>query len=111
MFQILKFLFFNVFLGLFDVLTDLHTCLFLWEEGHPAWALVTGWWMLTPFVASAIDFVVGLTTVLKTILTFVRIIEKWWKNEPADYKNFKEFVLRFYVEAVCHLPLVITLTL
>ena len=56
MFQILKFTFFNVLLSLFDVLTDLSTCIFLWEEGHPAWALLTAFWMLMPFVVGVMDF-------------------------------------------------------
>ena len=56
MFQILKFTFFNVLLSLFDVLTDLSTCIFLWEEGHPAWALLTAFWMLMPFIVGVMDF-------------------------------------------------------
>ena len=56
MFQILKFTFFNVLLSLFDVLTDLSTCIFLWEEGHPAWALLTAFWMLMPFTVGVMDF-------------------------------------------------------
>ena len=56
MFQILKFTFFNVRLSLFDVLTDLSTCIFLWEEGHPAWALLTAFWMLMPFTVGVMDF-------------------------------------------------------
>ena len=56
MFQILKFTFCNVLLSLFDVLTDLSTCIFLWEEGHPAWALLTAFWMLMPFVVGVMDF-------------------------------------------------------
>ena len=55
-FQLLKFMFFNVLLSLFDVLSDLYTCIFLWEEGHPAWALLTGFWMLLPFIVGVMDF-------------------------------------------------------
>ena len=52
----MKFAFFNVLLSLFDVLTDLSTCIFLWEEGHPAWALLTAFWMLMPFTVGVMDF-------------------------------------------------------
>ena len=57
MFAIIKFTFFNVILGLADVLTDLITVLFLLDEGHIAWALLTAHWMVTPFLVNAADFI------------------------------------------------------
>ena len=58
MFSIFKFTFFNVILGLADVLTDLITFLFLLDEGHIAWALLTAQWMLAPFAVHASDFLI-----------------------------------------------------
>ena len=58
MFSIFKFTFFSVILGLADVLTDLITFLFLLDEGHIAWALLTAQWMLTPFAVHASDFLI-----------------------------------------------------
>ena len=57
MIQVLKFTFFNVILGLTDVLTDLSTFFFLWEEDHVLWALLTAQWMLMPFLTHAFDFI------------------------------------------------------
>ena len=54
----LKFTFFNVILGLTDVLTDLSTFFFLWEEDHVLWALLTAQWMLMPFLIHAFDFII-----------------------------------------------------
>ena len=56
MFAILKFTFFNVILGLADILTDLITFLFLLDEGHFAWALLTAQWIVMPFLVNASDF-------------------------------------------------------
>ena len=56
MIKVLKFTFFNVILGLTDVLTDLTTFLFLLEEDHILWALLTAQWMVTPFLVHAFDF-------------------------------------------------------
>ena len=53
---VLKFTFLNVILGLTDVLTDLTTFLFLLEEDHILWALLTAQWMVTPFLIHALDF-------------------------------------------------------
>ena len=58
MLEVLKFTFFNVILGLTDILTDLSTFFFLLEEDHVLWALLTAQWMLTPFLIQALDFVV-----------------------------------------------------
>ena len=58
MIQVLKFTFFNVILGLTDVLTDLSTFFFLWEEDHVLWALLTAQWMLTPFLIHAAEFLI-----------------------------------------------------
>ena len=58
MIQVLKFTFFNVILGLTDVLTDLSTFFFLWEEDHVLWALLTAQWMLMPFLIHAFGFIV-----------------------------------------------------
>ena len=58
MIAVLKFTFFNVILGLTDVLTDLSTFLFLWEEDHSLWALLTAQWMVTPFLIHAFDFLI-----------------------------------------------------
>ena len=58
MIAVLKFTFSNVILGLADVLTDLITFLFLLDEGHIAWALLTAQWMVTPFLIHAFDFIV-----------------------------------------------------
>ena len=57
MIQVLKFTFFNVILGLTDVLTDLSTFFFLWEENHIPWALLTAQWMLMPFLIHAFAFI------------------------------------------------------
>ena len=107
MFQLLKFMFFNVLLSLFDVLSDLYTCIFLWEEGHPAWALLTAFWMLMPFTVGVMDFFARWMTFPNNEFLHCRIIEKWWRNEPQDYNTFKEFAWGFYREAVGHLPMVI----
>ena len=56
MIKVLKFTFFNVILGLTDVLTDLTTFLFLLEENHILWALLTAQWMVTPFLVHAFEF-------------------------------------------------------
>ena len=58
MFAIIKFTFFNVILGLADVLTDLATFFFLLEEGHVTWAFLTAQWMVTPFIVEAFNFLV-----------------------------------------------------
>ena len=58
MLAIIKFTFFNVILGLADVLTDLTTFLFLLEEGHVTWAFLTAQWMVTPFIVEAFIFLV-----------------------------------------------------
>ena len=58
MLAIIKFTFFNVILGLADVLTDLTTFLFLLEEGHVTWAFLTAGWMVTPFIVEAFNFLV-----------------------------------------------------
>ena len=58
MFAIIKFTFFNVILGLADVLTDLITFFFLLEEGHVTWAFLTAGWMVTPFIVEAFIFLV-----------------------------------------------------
>ena len=56
MIAVLKFTFFNVMLGLTDILTDLSTFFFLLEEDHVLWALLTAQWMRTPFLIHAFDF-------------------------------------------------------
>ena len=53
-----KFTFFNVILGLTDILTDLATFFFLLEEDHVSWALLTAQWMVTPFLIHALDFLI-----------------------------------------------------
>ena len=58
MFQVLKFTFFNVILGLTDILTDLSTFFFLLEEDHVLWALLTAQWMVMPFITHALDFII-----------------------------------------------------
>ena len=58
MFAVLKFTFFNVILGLVDILTDLSTFFFLLAEDHFLWALLTAQWMLTPFLIHAFDFII-----------------------------------------------------
>ena len=58
MLEVLKFTFFNVILGLTDILTDLSTFFFLLEEDHVSWALLTALWMVTPFFVHALDFVI-----------------------------------------------------
>ena len=58
MLAVLKFTFFNVILGLTDVLTDLSTFFFLLAEDHVLWALLTAQWMLMPFLIHAFDFIV-----------------------------------------------------
>ena len=58
MIAVLKFTFFNVILGLTDVLTDLSTFLFLLEEDQPLWALLTAQWMVAPFLIHAFDFLI-----------------------------------------------------
>ena len=59
MFAVVKFTCLNVILGLADVLTDSITFLFLLDEGHIAWALLTAQWMVTPFLVHASDFIFG----------------------------------------------------
>ena len=58
MLAVLKFTFFNVILGLADILTDLSTFFFLLEEDHVSWALLTAQWMVTPFIKHALDFII-----------------------------------------------------
>ena len=55
MLAVLKFVFFNTFLGGIDVSTDLDTFLLL-VENHPNWAALTMTWMFTPFVMHALAF-------------------------------------------------------
>ena len=58
MIPVLKFTFFNVILGLTDVLTDLSTFFFLLAEEHVLWALLTAQWMVTPFLIHALEFII-----------------------------------------------------
>ena len=58
MLAVLKFTFFNVILGLTDILTDLSTFFFLLEEDHVLWALLTAQWMVMPFLIHALDFII-----------------------------------------------------
>ena len=55
MIKILKFIFFNVVLGLTDVTSDLAT-FFTLVEDHPLWAILTASWMVTPFLVHATTF-------------------------------------------------------
>ena len=55
MLKVLKFAFFNAFLGLADVSTDLAT-FFTLVYDHPNWAALTMTWMFTPFVMHALAF-------------------------------------------------------
>ena len=55
MIAILKFVFFNVFIGLTDVSTDLAT-FFTLVDDHPLWAVLTASWMITPFLIQALTF-------------------------------------------------------
>jgi len=93
MFAVLKFTFFNVILGLVDILTDLSTFFFLLEEDHFLWALLTAQWMLTPFLIHAFDFI-------------IRVSEAKWKTGSTGYDTFGALALGFYNEAATHLPFV-----
>ena len=55
MIKILKFIFFNVVLGLTDVTSDLAT-FFTLVEDHPLCAILTASWMVTPFLVHATTF-------------------------------------------------------
>ena len=55
MIKILKFLFFNVVMGLTDVSSDMAT-FFTLVEDHPLWATLTASWMVTPFLVHAAAF-------------------------------------------------------
>ena len=56
MIKLLKFIFFNVVIGLTDVTSDLATFFTLVEEDHPLWAILTASWMVTPFLVDATAF-------------------------------------------------------
>jgi len=96
MFAILKFTFFNVILGLADILTDLITFLFLLDEGHFAWALLTAQWIVMPFLVNASDFL-------------LRVATAKWNNKRTRYDTFGALALGFYNEAVAHLPFVMAI--
>ena len=68
MLAVLKFTFFNVILGLTDILTDLSTFFFLLEEDHVLWALLTAQWMVMPFLIHALDFIIRSATVQSSLL-------------------------------------------
>ena len=55
MLKVLKFAFFNAFLGLSDVSTDVLT-FFTLVDDHPFWAALTMTWMFTPFFMHALAF-------------------------------------------------------
>ena len=55
MIKILKFLFFNVVMGLTDMSSDLAT-FFTLVDDHPLWAVLTASWMITPFLIQALTF-------------------------------------------------------
>ena len=113
MFAILKFTFFNVILGLADILTDLITFLFLLDEGHFAWALLTAQWIVMPFLVNASDFLLRYIEYHMCIplhLTCLsRVAEAKWKKGSTGYKTFEAFALGFYNEAVVHLPFVMAI--
>ena len=58
MLALCKFNFFNVILGLVDVLTDLATFFDLSGDDHPLWAALTASWMTTPFCVHAFIFLI-----------------------------------------------------
>ena len=53
----MKFLFFNVVMGLTDVSSDMAT-FFTLVEDHPLWATLTASWMVTPFLVHAAAFLI-----------------------------------------------------
>ena len=58
MLALCKVVFFNVILGLVDVLTDLGTFFDLSDDNHPLWAALTASWMTTPFCVHAFIFLI-----------------------------------------------------
>ena len=58
MLALCKVVFFNVILGLADVLTDLATFFDLSDDDHPLWAALTASWMTTPFGVHAVIFLI-----------------------------------------------------
>ena len=55
--EILKFLFFNVILPLFDVGTDVQAfILYLFYDNHPSWAYLTLFWIFNPFFVHLFKF-------------------------------------------------------
>ena len=58
MLALCKVVFFNVILGLADVLTDLATFFDLSADDHPLWAALTASWMTTPFCVHAFIFLI-----------------------------------------------------
>ena len=58
MLALFKVVFFNVILGLVDVLTDLGTFFDLSDDNHPLWAALTASWMTTPFCVHAFIFLI-----------------------------------------------------
>ena len=50
-FKLIKFLFFNVILPLFDIGTDVHTFItYLFYDNNPNWAYLTLLWIFNPFL-------------------------------------------------------------
>ena len=50
-FKLIKFLFFNVILPLFDIGTDVQVfILYLFFDKHPNWAFLTLFWIFNPFL-------------------------------------------------------------
>jgi len=56
--KLLKFVFFNVILPIFDISTDVHAfILYLFYDNHPNWAYLTLFWIFNPFLVQIFKFV------------------------------------------------------
>ena len=108
MISILKFILFNVLLGLLDMSTDLATFFTLMEDHHPLWAALTGFWMSTSFLVHAAFFTfrcqINLSHLFKCLH---RISKDRCLNGTTGYNTYGDLALGFYKEAAVHLPFVL----
>ena len=105
MIKILKFLFFNVIMGLTDVSSDLAT-FFTLVEDHRLWAILTASWMITPFLVHAFAFAIRYFSLILKFSTDSRLIGARCRKERLGYETHGELALGFYNDAVVHLPFV-----
>ena len=94
MISILKFILFNVLLGLLDMSTDLATFFTLMEDHHPLWAALTGSWMLTSFLVHAAYFTFRCQINLSYPFIFChRISRDKWLKGTTGYNSYGDLAI------------------